>query len=306
MGSFSMESRETKGSRMRVISIGKPKPTSIRTRTLATLLAALSIAFVAAAPLAGATDKKGTLSYDGIFLGLTEAERASLEQGELVVHALKDAGKLSLAYSDTETQEMQRRVKAIQPNYTAEFMAAIPVRDEAQTRTIINQIVAVLSDVNGYVDIPYWSKQQKKTYPLFDKMQVLDRKPIVDEKSKLNALNAKGAGDNAESIQVLQHMEPFDDFRARYDYRVAGSALRFSAVNEDSIVYSYQHFSAVSPGNMIWELYVFPVNGNLCIYGVGAIRAFDMFGIFRSRLEPSLMGRVEAFFGYVAKTVLHR
>jgi len=304
-----MESEETKGSSMRAIAIGKPKPGSIRARTLATLLVALCIAFVAAAPLAGAADKKATLSYGGVFLGLTDAERASLERGDLVVHPLKDAQKLNLAYSDAETQEIQRRVKAIQPNYTAEFMAAIPMRDEAQTKTTINQIVDVLSDVNGYVDIPYWSKQQKTTYPLFDKMQVLQRGPLKDEKSKSNtpnASNANAAESSAESIQVLQHMEPFDDFRARYDYRVTSSALRFSAVNEDTIVYSYQHFSAVSPGNMIWELYVFPVNGNLCIYGVGAIRAFDMFGIFRSRLEPSLMGRVEAFFGYVAKTVVHR
>jgi len=270
---------------------------------VAALLAALSIAFVAAAPLASATDKKNTLSYGGVFLGLTEAERASLEQGELVVHPLKNAAKLNLAYSDTETQEIQRRVKAIQPNYTAEFMAAIPVRDQAQTKATINQIVAVLSDVNGYVNIPYWSNQQKTTYPLFDKIQILDRKPITDEKSKSDASNATVAQSKAESIEVLQHMEPFDDFRACYNYNVAGNALRFSAVNEDTIVYSYQHFSAVSPGNMIWELYVFPFNGNLCIYGVGAIRAFDMFGIFRRRLEPSLMGRVEAFFGYMNKQV---
>jgi len=156
-----MESEETKGSSMRAIAIGKPKPGSIRARTLATLLVALCIAFVAAAPLAGAADKKATLSYGGVFLGLTDAERASLERGDLVVHPLKDAQKLNLAYSDAETQEIQRRVKAIQPNYTAEFMAAIPMRDEAQTKTTINQIVDVLSDVNGYVDIPYWSNSRK-------------------------------------------------------------------------------------------------------------------------------------------------
>ncbi len=55
----------------------------------------------------------------------------------------------------------------------------------------------------------------------FDKMEVLDRKTA-------------GTG-NAESIEVRQHMEPFDEFRARYDYRLEAGALRFSAVNLDTI-----------------------------------------------------------------------
>ena len=275
-------------------------------RILPVLLVVLTFAFMAAVPLANAADDvKQTFLYGGVFVGLTEAEKATLERGELVIHPLKDVGKLNLAYSDAETQEIQKRVKALQPNYTAEFMAAIPVRDEAQSAATISKIGAVLSDVDGYVNIPYWSKQQQSTYPLFDKIQVLDRKPGGDNKDNKSktSFTDKPESIRAESIEVKQHMEPFDDFRARYDYRLGAGTLRFSAINEDAIVYSYQHFSAVSPGNMIWEMYAFPVNGNLYIYGVGAIKAFDMFGVFRSRLEPSLMGRVEAFFGYINKQV---
>ena len=33
----------------------------------------------------------------------------------------------------------------------------------------------------------------------------------------------------------------------------------------------------------------------------GAVRAFDMFGAIRDRLETSFLGRVEAFFGYMSK-----
>jgi len=54
---------------------------------------------------------------------------------------------------------------------------------------------------------------------------------------------------------------------------------------------------------MVWELYVFCHNDGLYVYGVGAVKAFDLFGLFRDRLEPSLMGRVEAFFTYITKKI---
>lgn len=226
-------------------------------------------------------------SYEGVFLGLSDTETAALDRGELIVRPLDDSGRLSLARNDDAAKEILTRVKAIRPNYTAEFMAVVPVKDAAKTKSTLNQIAAALADVRGYMNIPYWSKQQKKTYALFDKMEVLNRKP-------------RGPG-KGETIEVRQHMEPFDEFRARYDYWIEADTLRFSAVNEEDIVYTYRNFRAVSPGNMLWELYVFPQEGRLYVYGLGAVKAFDMLGIFRSRLEPSLMGRVEAFFAYVAK-----
>lgn len=230
-----------------------------------------------------------SLSYAGVFRGLSDAETAALERGELLVRPLEASGKLSLVRDDNATREIVQRIRTIRPNYTAEFMAIIPVKDMAQADSMLRRIAAVLSDVEGYINIPYWSKQQKTTYALFDRMEVLDRKARQT--------------DNGETIEVRQHMEPFDEFRARYDYSLDKETLRFSVVNLDSIVYSYQHFRAVTPGNMVWELYVFRHNDGLYVYGVGAVKAFDLFGLFRDRLEPSLMGRVEAFFTYITKKI---
>ncbi len=229
-------------------------------------------------------------SYAGVFQGLSNTETAALARGELIVRPLGVSGRLSLARDDSAAREILRRIQAIRPNYTAEFMAFVPVQDTAKTESILNLIAEALSDVQGYVNIPYWSKQQKTTYALFDRMEVLDRK-------------AREAG-NGESIEVRQHMEPFDEFRTRYDYSLEAGALRFSAVNLDHIVYTYQHFQAVAPNNMVWELYVFRQNDGLYVYGIGAVKAFDLFGLFRDRLEPSLMGRVEAFFTYITKKIL--
>lgn len=248
--------------------------------------AALAI-FALTAALAGADTFHADTPYGDVFRNLSKEDVAALDRGEPVVHPLTNSGKLSLALADERAGEIGKRVGALRPNYMTELIASIPVRSAAETESILDRLAATLADVVGYMKIPYWSKRQQTTYDLFDKMEVLDRKPL-----------AKG-----ESIEVRQHMEPFDDFRTRYEYRREAGALRFSGVNLDTIVYTYKHFSAVSPGNMIWELYVFRQGDRLDIYGVGAVKAFDLFGLFRDRLEPSIMGRVEAFFRYVAEKI---
>ncbi|GAB6276938.1 MAG: hypothetical protein SAMD01599839_14780 [Rectinema sp.] len=227
--------------------------------------------------------------YAGVFRNLSAAEASMLERGELVIRPLKASDSLSLAREDIKAKEIVKRLRDLHPNYTVEFMAIVPIKNAAKTESTLNRIAEALSDVQGYVNIPYWSQRQKTSYALFDKMEVLDRKTARTGK--------------AESIEVRQHMEPFDEFRTRYDYRLEAGALRFSAVNLDTIVYTYQHFRAVAPNNMAWELYIFLQEDRFYVYGIGAVKAFDLFGLFRDRLEPSLMGRAEAFFTYITQKI---
>ena len=50
---------------------------------------------------------------------------------------------------------------------------------------------------------------------------------------------------------------------------------------------------------MVWYLYGFPQEGVICLYGVGAVKSFDLFGLFADRLKTSFMGQIPAFFGYL-------
>jgi len=108
--------------------------------------------------------------------------------------------------------------------------------------------------------IPYYSIRQQTTYDLFDKMEVLSRT----------------AQEDGERIEVRQHMEPFDDFRAEYCYARRIGSLIFSGENLDPIIYSYRNLSAVAPHGMRWELYVFEKGEQLYAYGYGAVRAFRL------------------------------
>jgi len=225
-----------------------------------------------------------------VFRGLTGAELERIGKCQTVIRPVGDFRKLALAMPGTFADEVRARVAAIKPNYVTEVVSVIPVQDAAAAGATLRRLASALADPKGFIGIPYWSRQQQKTYDLFDRMDIVSRKPAP----------------GGEVVEVVQHMEPFDDFGALYDYRLEASSaglassLRFSGVNLGPIIYSYRNFKAVQPGAMVWELYAFRDGASVVFYGVGAVKAFDLFGAARSRLEASFMGRVEAFFGYMA------
>lgn len=222
-----------------------------------------------------------------VFPRITAEDRAVLERGEVIIRAVSGADRLSLSPFDSRAATLLADVAKLKPNYLTEFLMAIPLEGAQKGEAVLEGLARALADVAGYNKIPYWSVRQQTTYDLFDKMEILARRP-----------SGKG-----EAIEVLQHMEPFDDFRAVYEYRSIAGGLEFSGVNLDSVIYTYRNFSAVSPGNLVWRLYAFEKEGRLYACGVGAVKAFDLFGIVRDRLEPSFMGRVEAFFRHISRQI---
>ncbi len=210
--------------------------------------------------------------------GLSAQESASLIKGEALIREVGAPSKLALSPFDAEAEAIRKGVAQLNPNYLTEVIALVPFEAGAgQTE----KLAAALSDLEGYVGIPYWSVSMQKTYDLFDKMTILSKKPIP----------------GGAYIEAEQHMKPFDDYKASYEYRVGADALVFRSVNLSHL--SYKGFRSVSPGGMKWFLYVFHSSGFLVYYGVGAVRAFDMLGLIRDRLEVSFVGRVGAFFDHM-------
>jgi hypothetical protein len=217
-------------------------------------------------------------------LKLDADEAARLASGEAVIREVKDSRSLSLTASGELADKLRSRVASIRPNYLSEVMFALPSREGA-----IEDLASAVANVKDYVGIQYWSKRQKTNYNLFDRLDIVSRVAIA----------------GGEQIEVLQHMEPFADFGCRYSYRSSaapsGRGREFFFECENTSPISYSGLNAVSPGRMAWLIYAFPSDGKVIFYGVGAVRAFDMFGAIRERLEVSFLGRVEAFFGHMSK-----
>ena len=214
---------------------------------------------------------------------LGDADKAQLDSGKAVIREVKNPRELSLKASGAIADELRSRVAALRPNYLSEVVFSAPRRDGA-----MDYLAAALSDVKGYVGIKYWSKRNETWYDLFDKME----------------LRSRTKADGNETIETWQHMEPFSDYGCRYACRTlpaapeGGSELFFQCENTSAI--SFDGIAAVSAGNMVWMLYAFPEGDRILFYGVGAVRAFDMFGVIRDRLQVSFIGRVESFFMFMS------
>ncbi len=267
--------------------------TIVRARTAAVSIAAATFLFGTAIAASGQStpSRQPATAPQAAFRDLNAAEEAVLDGGRAVVRTVRNPKKLGLILPGAQADELRSRIASLKPNYATEVIARVGVKSEAEAAALLERLAAALSDVKGYVGIRYYSTRQKTDYDLFDKMDITAR--------------TKAA--SGETIEVVQHMEPFDDFGARYEYRLTDSAgkdaapggaaaLSFFGSNLGPIVYSYQNFKAVSTGNMIWGLYAFRDGENVVFYGIGGVKAFDMLGIFRDRLEASFMGRVTAFF----------
>jgi hypothetical protein len=210
--------------------------------------------------------------------GLSDQELTILRNGKALIRQAASSQSLSLAVRGNFADEIRSRIRATGANYVAEVIMVVPA---AAGSTTLKGLARDLSNVEGYVGIPYWSKQSNRFYDLFDRVTVIQR-------------STPGEG---QTVVADQHMDPFADYRASYSCELSGFELRFHSENLSPI--SYKGFKAVAPGNMVWYLYGFPAEGATILYGVGAVRTFDMFGLFGERLKVSFMGRIQAFFSYM-------
>jgi len=212
------------------------------------------------------------------FTGLSAAEQEAVRAGHPVIRQADSASSLSLAVQTPFAEEIRGRIRSLRANYVGEVIMAMPASAGPGT---LQGLARDLANVEGYVGIPYWSKQQNRRYDLFDRMKVRER-------------TRQAAG---ETVIAHQHMEPFSEYDARYSYELAGAELRFRSENLTQI--TYRGFDAVSAGNMVWYLYGFSEAGSTYLYGVGAVKTLDLLGLFDQRLRTSFMGRIQAFFSYM-------
>lgn len=234
------------------------------------------------APLSGQTGTKATAqpiaTVPKELEGLESGEARSLLEGEALIRNHESKTTLRLSAFNIESSSIKKEVSQLNPNYLVELIALIP---KADVTVQLSKLAKILSDIEGYVGIPYWSVREQKTFDLFDRVKVLSAKSV-----------SGGA-----YIEAEQHMKPFEDYRASYEYRIGSETLIFRSTNLSYL--SYRGIRAVSPGGMKWYLYIFNSGDYLVYYGLGVVKAFDMFGLIRDRLEVSFLGRVGAFFNHM-------
>ena len=167
----------------------------------------------------------------GFFANRSVEELAALDRGELIVGKLSDWKKMGLGVSGVEADSLRSRIAGLRPNYITEFLAEIPAKGGE-----LERLAAALGKVQDFKAMVYHSKRYDKDFPLFDKM-------IVE---------SRASGPGGEVIVSSQHMQPFEDFEARYEYRLSGDLLSFESGNTSEL--RYFGISAVRPGEMTWSI----------------------------------------------------
>lgn len=219
------------------------------------------------------------------FPNLDAAQSAAILRGESVFRECRSWRELAVPADAPFAAALIAETKASGANYLGEVLmllpAAAPAGGAATAAPLPLRLASLLSKVEGYGAIPYWSKRNNVRTPLFRKNLVLSR----------------SGSEAAGTVLAEQNMEPFSDYRARYTWSGTATALSFSSVNESPL--SYKGTQAVSPGAMVWRLEAWRRGEQWVLYGQGRVKAFDMFGLLRERLSLSFMGRIEAYFTHM-------
>jgi hypothetical protein len=215
------------------------------------------------------------------FTGLSAAERAALSKGDAVFRSLSGYKKLALPDSFPHAEQILEAMKKLGPNYLGETIMVIPKSKGGPD--LLARLAALLEDTAGYKGIPYWSEANDRFYDLFAKSAQL----------------SKVTSGDTTTIEASHYMEPFDEYRARYILRAAGGTVYYAGENLTPLVYEYRDIKVLDPGKMRWILSAYDAGDRYLLYGVGAAKAFDMMGLFRGKIETSLVGRIKAFFGFV-------
>ena len=213
------------------------------------------------------------------FSRLPAAESAAILRGESIFRQPSGWRELALPAGAPFAQELTEETRKSGANYIGEVLMVLPWN--ATTAGLPGSLALLLGEVEKHVGIPYYSVRNKETYPLYDKAVILERSTDAT-KGKLIA---------------LLHMEPFSDYRASYVWTVRSDGLSFRSENLSPL--EYRKTKAVATGDLVWRLEAYVSGEQWILYGIGRVKAFDMFGLLRDRLSASFTGRIEAFYSSI-------
>jgi len=212
------------------------------------------------------------------FRNLVPEELLALSQGQTVFRQPDNWKDLSIPVAATFYREIEETIRKGGHNYIGEVILVLP-NDQAEE--LLPVLKERLLDFEGYAGIPYQARRSKRWYDLFDYVKEVG-----------GSRNTTGG-----MVEVLQFMEPFGEYGSTFEWTIKPDSVAYTGRNTSSL--SYKGVRAVSPGNLIWRFHAYPVDGHWVFYGLGAVKAFDLFGTLHDRLSASFMARIEAFFRHV-------
>lgn len=202
---------------------------------------------------------------------------SKIQEGEMFIRPLPAIRDSMFDFSQRPLNEMEELFKNMNPNFLAEAVYVLPVTPGLEQK-LKDAIVRTLKGVSYLDSIPYYSKRNKTTQPLFQDTVILE--------TRTNALRT--------TILAQQKMLPFETSQFTYNFIEDKDYFLFYSENSKPLVYN--NISTAGSGAMRTALIIETYPGYVVCYGMGGARAFTFFGLLNDRLETAFLGRIEAFY----------
>ena len=208
---------------------------------------------------------------------LSSEELEKLQNGEVIARNIDKYKNISLESSEPAANRLKKIIKDLDPNYLAELMQIRPYKGN---ENLVEKLYSVLSDIDHYAGIQYWSVRHKRYYDLYSTAR------IIEEEHK----------GNTSKYRTDLVMEPFGDIYTPITIEKGEDYLIYINTNDNDL--TIKGVTAVKRRNMNSVIILFRDGDNWILYGAGGCKA-PKIAMFKDRIETSFINRIKTFCNYV-------
>ncbi|MFO8044128.1 MAG: DUF6675 family protein [Alkalispirochaeta sp.] len=235
-------------------------------------------------------------SLDDLLQGLSRSDRRELLNTGSLEQYIENHRQIAYVPDHPLTQVVEDQVNSVRPNVISEQLVLI--REDIggdELLTLYNSLRRI-SDLS-YLE--YYNSRKDSTNELFHDSYAVEG-PGEQRRIPDPTVSRIPSEDH---VWVVQGLPPFGTILSRYNYRSQGSSFLFAGTNEDTL--TYRNVPVVRSGNMITNIVVISGDDFVLMYGIGAVKAFKMFGLLDDRIEAAFSGRTEGLFNWYRDTYLN-
>ena len=212
---------------------------------------------------------------------LSEAERADLESGKVIVRNISRASNMCLEPTSEGAQKIIGDINELNPSYLAEV---IQVRPYAGNEDLPARLEDALMNISDYVGIPYYSEHNKTYFDLYSSAEIKD--DFIAE----DGLTRK--------VKADLTMDPFGLIETSISISANGECVYYVSTNDNTLIQQDMKVKCVKPNNMKSAILLFRDGDNWILYGAGGVKAVKII-FFEKRIETSFINRIKTFCNFI-------
>lgn len=209
---------------------------------------------------------------------VTEEDLKTLSEGKVVARNIDKFKNIGIESDSPLVERMKEQIKDLSPNYLAEL---IQIRPYEGNEDLPQKLFNVLSDIENYAGIQYWSVRHERYYDLYSSAKILKQEKISDSRF---------------TYETELYMEPFGTIETPISIEKGEDYLIYTNSNANSL--KVKGMTAVKARNMKSVILLFKDGDNWILYGIGGCKA-PRIAMFESRIETSFINRIKTFCSYV-------